>query len=1001
MGKTIKLVEEDDIFDEYLFYQTKYEKIYGKDKTFTLMMVGGFYEAYTGDTKGPKLEPIAELLNIVMARKNKKLPPSDKNPYMMGFPIAALNKFMRVLINNGYNVVIIDQLEPSVKGRTVKRGVTGVYSSGTYIDETFSPDSNDIIVLYIEDELQRNGKILTCIGMSCVDLTTGKSFVHEAYSVIDDDKLALDEAVLFINSFNAKEILIYRKELNNKNNIHGLLDKNQLLLYLELESKNFYYHETINKNYCKISYQNEVLSRIYKDIGMMTPIEYLDLEKKQYTTISFVALMDFAFQHNENIINNVMKPLIYHNEKELILGNNALYQLNIFDHSTDSMNGTKYKSLFDVINCTSTAMGRRFLKNALRSPLINIQQIQYRYDCIDDIINNNLYEIFDQHLKNIIDIERAQRKIALKCLHPFVLTNVIASYSEIIKTKYIKNILPNHKIINEFMLMYDEFNKLFDLDVLSKYNINDIQSSFFAKNIHPHIDQIQNEIDLDDNKLHELAKELSSYIDNSDKKKKKEKENVNELISVASSDKQGYFLKLTKSRANMLKKYITDNEIQEIILNNNFNVQINNIKYKELEKGSTKLFSNEIDNVSDNLRKHVDDMMCAMKDEYVKYLDVTYNKYKNVMNEMVRFISELDYIKSCAKAAKLYNYVKPTIVQSDSGFVKCKQLRHPLVERINTDIEYIPHDISLGDPKDSSEYINGMLLYGLNSSGKSTLMKAIGTSIIMAQAGMYVPAIEYKFSPYNSMYGRITGNDNILKGLSSFALEMTELRAILKRAGQKTLVIGDEVCRGTEYISGNSLVAATIIKLAKTGSSFIFASHLHEIPKMEKIKELKNVKSFHLTVEHDEERDLLVFDRQLKEGSGTTMYGITVARYIIQDNEFIRLSQEIKNELLKVPNTIVNNKTSRYNANLYINNCVYCGQKVTIDKYGGYIDTHHINEQRNCKNGFVVDKPHIKMNSKANLAPLCKECHKNQDIDKSKIVGYEFTSNGRKIKIKK
>jgi DNA mismatch repair protein MutS len=294
-----------------------------------------------------------------------------------------------------------------------------------------------------------------------------------------------------------------------------------------------------------------------------------------------------------------------------------------------------------------------------------------------------------------------------------------------------------------------------------------------------------------------------------------------------------------------------------------------------------------------------------------------------------------------------------------------------------------------------------MLLYGLNSSGKSSLMKALGLSIIMAQSGMYVPAEEYNYSPYDAMFSRITGNDNLFKGLSSFALEMTELRAILKRTGPKTLVIGDEVCRGTEHTSGNALVSATIIKLSKTGSTFIFATHLHDIPKMKKIKELENVKSFHLTVDYDKENDTLIFDRILKPGSGPPVYGITVAKYLIHDNEFIKLAQEIKNDLLNIPNQLVDTKKSKYNSQVYMYECGICNKKFKCDlDHVGLFDTHHINFQKDCEDGFVKSKPHLPMNSKANLIVLCKECHHKVHHGELIIKGYIETSNGRKVDYK-
>ena len=351
----------------------------------------------------------------------------------------------------------------------------------------------------------------------------------------------------------------------------------------------------------------------------------------------------------------------------------------------------------------------------------------------------------------------------------------------------------------------------------------------------------------------------------------------------------------------------------------------------------------------------------------------------------------------------MYNYTKPIIVNKngkrlDNGFINCEKLRHPIVERINDEYEYIPHDIKIGrdaNYKDGDNPTEGMLIYGINSSGKSVLMKAIGLSIVMAQVGMFVPASKYEFSPYDSLFARITGNDNLFKGLSSYALEMTELNAILKRTGPKTLVIGDEVCRGTEYVSGNAIVASTLIRLSGTRSSFIFATHLHDIAKMERIKQLDNIKIYHLSVNYDEKNDVLVFDRKLKLGSGEEIYGITVAKYIIHDEKFIKLAQEIKNELLGVPNTVLSDIKSNYNSNLFRDGCYLCGR--TDVK----LETHHINFQKNCKDGFVISKPHIKMNSRSNLVNLCEDCHHNK-IHKNKmdITRYVQTSSGKKLEYK-
>jgi DNA mismatch repair protein MutS len=384
-----------------------------------------------------------------------------------------------------------------------------------------------------------------------------------------------------------------------------------------------------------------------------------------------------------------------------------------------------------------------------------------------------------------------------------------------------------------------------------------------------------------------------------------------------------------------------------------------------------------------------------VKKTFTTVLTTYGSKYKGMFRDLTKFIAMTDFIKSNAKTSKNYNYCKPEIIpKKDSGSFEAKKLRHPIGERLRNDVEYIPHDISLGE--------DGILLFGVNACGKSTFSKAIGLALIMAQSGLYVPAESYKYSPYNSVFARITGHDNIFKGLSQFTLEMTELNAILKRNSSKTLVIGDEVCRGTEHVSGNAIVAATLIRLADSKCSFIFATHLHEVAAMERIKELKNLKIFHLSVDYDKEKDELIFNRLLKPGPGSSIYGLLVARYIIKDDKFIKLAQEIKNELLNEPNEILQEKTSKYNSNVYIDCCQVCGKNNTTEENTGLLDTHHINFQSNCnENGFVIGKSHIKKNDKHNLVVLCKKCHYNVHHNKLKINGYKDTSNGPVLDFRK
>jgi len=217
-------ITRKSIIDEYLEYHEKYSQKYGKDKTIILLQVGSFYECYATTKRGPNIHEISNLLNTACVKKDKSVSEiSEKNPYMLGFPLAAQVKFINILIEKEYTVVIIDQVTVPPEP---KREVTAIYSPGTYING-MKPDNNYLVSIYIEDEQQKNGTLLTCIGMAAIDITVGKVIINETYSSINDNKLALDETIRFLNSINPAEIILYYEK-----------DVKHIINYLELANKN-------------------------------------------------------------------------------------------------------------------------------------------------------------------------------------------------------------------------------------------------------------------------------------------------------------------------------------------------------------------------------------------------------------------------------------------------------------------------------------------------------------------------------------------------------------------------------------------------------------------------------------------------------------------------------------------------------------------------------------------------------------------------------------------
>jgi DNA mismatch repair protein MutS len=173
-------------------------------------------------------------------------------------------------------------------------------------------------------------------------------------------------------------------------------------------------------------------------------------------------------------------------------------------------------------------------------------------------------------------------------------------------------------------------------------------------------------------------------------------------------------------------------------------------------------------------------------------------------------------------------------------------------------------------------------------------MKAVGLSIVLAQAGMYVPCTEMELAPYRNLFSRMSKNDDIQRGQSTFMVEMSELRNILKRADSYSMVIGDEICSGTESTSALAIVAASIQSLAEANTNFLFATHLHDLSKLSIPSQIKE---YHLHVEYNSDMQQLVYYRDLRPGQGSALYGIEVCRALTMDERFLSRAIQIRNSL--------------------------------------------------------------------------------------------------------
>lgn len=920
------------LIDEYMDYHLTYQKKYG-DKTVVLMEVGSFFEIYGVDNAKEKIvniKEITEVLNITLSKKNKSCEDnSRKNCLMAGFPNVAISRYLPILLQNNYTVVLVTQTTPPP---SPKREVTDIISPGTYIEEIYnkSPkDDNNISSIFLDKVTDfKTGKELFFIGLSTIDLSTGKCSIYE---IINNKNYCFENIYQYIEANEPKELIIINKtKYNIENNFHHrkvyLVDYNN------------------DKN--KVKYLEEFFKKIYNNTGMLSSLEFLDMERKLYAANSFMYLLTFSYEHNENIIKRIHKPIIWNDDKKLTLYNNCLYQLNI------TSKDNSHNDLINILDKTSTPMGRRMLRKHIVQPLT--KNLNYYYEHIE-IFKDNI-KLLEEPLKNIIDIERLKRRILLKTIHPHEMYNFYLSIKYCLDLfDSIKDIfkydLKIIETINDFIKYCDE---TFNMDELNKYTINDIKKSIFQKGLNIELDTVQEQMENIFKFYEKDIKKLSKKLI-----KKSKKIIKNEPIRLDFNERDGYHYVITKKRYELIKS----SEFTKRPIGSSF-----------------KLTSNEITKKSNKLIVYQDKIKIINKDFFLLKLEEIFEKFDTKLNDIIKNIAMIDYIKSNARCAVEYKYSMPIIKDDDESSVLVKGLRHPIIERLDSGIEYVPNDLSFDSKK-------GLLLFGLNGVGKSSLMKAIGLSVIMAQAGMYVPCDYMELTPFLKIFTRISGDDNIFRGQSSFTVEMEELRAILKYADKNSLVLGDEICRGTETISALSIVTASVLDLSKKNVKFIFATHLH------KLNELvidDNIKFSHLHVENKiiDGEEKLIYHRKLKDGIGSSLYGLEVAKYLLDSPDFIKDAHLIRNKIID-KREIQTTKTSSYNSGLYIDCCKICGST-------DMLDTHHIKFQEDAdKDGFIG---HVHKNDLSNLIILCKKCHQALHNGLFSIDGYEKTASGLEIK---
>ncbi len=286
-------------------------------------------------------------------------------------------------------------------------------------------------------------------------------------------------------------------------------------------------------------------------------------------------------------------------------------------------------------------------------------------------------------------------------------------------------------------------------------------------------------------------------------------------------------------------------------------------------------------------------------------------QYQRLIYEAINDIAKIDVALSSAVVAKKHSLSRPMIIDCKTNFLQIIALRHVVVESLGS--QYVSQDIVMGDiehldlpyPKSvmldrdvrDGHDLRGVLLYGINSSGKSSLIKSVAHAVILAQSGFFIPASAMKFRLFKSIFTRIKSYDDIQSKRSSFVVEMRELNNILIRADDRSLVIADEISHGTETASSIAIVGSCIIRLLQQKSMFFLTTHLHQLLSIGRLQQLKGVSALHLNIEYDSTTNKLIYERILKAGAGRRLYGLEVASALKMDSAFLELAKQIRDDI--------------------------------------------------------------------------------------------------------
>ena len=754
-----------------------------------LFRLGDFYEAFFEDAT-----LVSRELELTLTGRSAGL---DERVPMCGVPHHAVNVYIEKLVDKGYRVGICEQLEdPKEATGIVERGLTQIISKGTVIDA----ESLD------ESEFNYIGNIMDFDENYCIcytDITTGIIYV----SMIKHNNMNLVSEIV---SLGLKEVVVNEKI--DKAIISTL--KNQFKISI-----------TFNEDIV----DNNEYQYIYSSI---TDYRYINTIKHLLTYITKNKMMNLS---------HMQKAIIKENNKYLKMDIHTKRNLELTE--TLRLKQRQY-SLLWLLDKTKTAMGSRLLKTYIENPLIDIDEINKRYDIVERLESEFiLAEDLKGLLYNVYDLERLSGRIVFNNANGRDLLQLKTSLSVL---PDIKNILEaiNYKSIDTLSDLY----KLIDDSIYENPPVGVKEGYLIKEGYNSELDELK--------ALRTNGKDFIAKFENEEREKTGIK-----TLKVGYNRVFGYYIEVSKGMKDLVKDEYGYERKQTLSNCERYISPVLKEKESIILNAEEKIIDLEYE------------LFCNIKDEIKKYIPK--------LQEVAKTISEIDVLLSFALVSQENNYVRPTLTLDH--VLDIKDNRHAVVEKV-LDSEYVPNDIIM------DKNTNILLITGPNMAGKSTYMRELAITVIMAQIGCFVPASSSTQMVFDSIYTRIGASDDLVSGKSTFMVEMNEANNAVENATDKSLVLFDELGRGTATYDGIALAQAIIEYIHDNiHCKMMFSTHYHELTTLD--KKLKYLKNVHVSAY--EEDGKITFLHKIKEGSVDKSYGIHVARLAELPNKLINRADEI------------------------------------------------------------------------------------------------------------